>query len=889
MKEGDEIHPQRPMTQSVEDVLLVSQRRKGLPGESTLRPLFTKYGKRPTKRHTLADDFSLPYDISYRRNSIPSMGDNFVLDDSLPATFVNVADSIDKSKNGSGNRSQEWGQMFSELSTFESQQDNVLSFESLEKAIHVHHDIMDHFRSTTLRENPTRGALFVDLCDYYDRLSDEIPKIRDYYNAQYEEAKMKCEISEEEKNVHLKMQQEIGYSIDRQNRSISAIRQQIEDLKNKNSSLESQLRDITNSKTTITRSSLSNQQKLQNYVSQIKEKEKQYEEINNLITTLNEDLKEKTETLSISSHELASIEDTLSKLVLNREQIVKEIHEKKELASILRNKPDIAKSIQHRHIGLMANLLQNKNKKTKKSVEITKETPTLAPSEFNQNKKDMASVQKVMGENLVIHNIDDIKSIREVVLKNNNIFDWSQVSIQKARKGLFNIYKTSNDEARLFAEWTVQGILERSVKARFFESTCMQTDPEAVITLDKDQNEEEDEGSSHEQKKPKMIKSSRFLSSLKTDYSGRSPKPLDWMIHTIRSIFDQKTIDDRTDIVPFHEYIIKWATRYYGEDELAQKSCWDIYLTSHFHMQKCLEVMIFVRFLDEQWTLDQLVFFLACRKWILQRCISIPIQNNDIGEYIQETKLTKAQVHDFFHHHFHKTQPELVQDLTVRGWDCFDSLADLNKEGACIPMYRILELAVGEQHDERIRRMRRMFSFFRIIPRMSGKRFSTLIKRMLPNIDNGMIDSIYRTSVIPNTARTDVEAEEFIQKFNNPDFSIDCSDFSQFSDQYAMVLNRWKQFSPFLDRMLGVLSKQTSNEIRTIVHEIRHCVFQLLESKISFDWSLFLQNYHKLLEVVFNSCIKFNKPDAFSFLKQVGYIEQQLTQKYQHHLDSITE
>ena len=72
-----------------------------------------------------------------------------------------------------------------------------------------------------------------------------------------------------------------------------------------------------------------------------------------------------------------------------------------------------------------------------------------------------------------------------------------------------------------------------------------------------------------------------------------------------------------------------------------------------------------------------------------------------------------------------------------------------------------------------------------------------------------------------------------------------------------------------------------------MVNEIRHEVFQLLEAKFTFDGVLFYQSYHRVLQIVFESCLKLYLPDPSGFSQQIIDFERHLSKKYSISIETI--
>jgi hypothetical protein len=111
-------------------------------------------------------------------------------------------------------------------------------------------------------------------------------------------------------------------------------------------------------------------------------------------------------------------------------------------------------------------------------------------------------------------------------------------------------------------------------------------------------------------------------------------------------------------------------------------------------------------------------------------------------------------------------------------------------------------------------------------------------------------------------------------------------EFASYSEIFAMVLNRWNKFEPFLRRMIDVMHRQPHEDAKIVVNEIRHHRFLLLEAKLSFDGILFYQNYHGVLQTVLRACFRMGSPEAFLFRKQIGDLQQIALRKFDHAVDA---
>jgi hypothetical protein len=392
-----------------------------------------------------------------------------------------------------------------------------------------------------------------------------------------------------------------------------------------------------------------------------------------------------------------------------------------------------------------------------------------------------------------------------------------------------------------------------------------------------------------------LIKRSRFIGLLHSDYSGRKIKPVSWVIHCIRQIFDEKTVDDRTNaregFPPIHlpEYILIWGFRQWGTDDLIQQGCWDLFLSAHIHAQKLLEIGMFVNFLDEVWMTRQLSFYLGCRTWCLERCVSIAVDHKDVAEYFTETFMTVGQIYSCLTFHFPQTEEEIIRDIIGRAVTFVDRTRTGEGEVANIPLTHVLELAVTEELDQRVRRLRKLFAFYRPVPGMGQKRFGLYLSRLSEITDEGVLDSLYRSGQVPNTIRHDIGIDTFSDYYGSGsrivpnDWSggvITPDEFCQFSQVYAMALQRWRKFEPFLNKIITAAKLDPMEEVGLMVNNVRYQTFQALQAKWSFDGVLLYQEYHRILETVVRTCLRIAVPQTLQFTKQIGHLEKLLEQKF---------
>jgi hypothetical protein len=253
--------------------------------------------------------------------------------------------------------------------------------------------------------------------------------------------------------------------------------------------------------------------------------------------------------------------------------------------------------------------------------------------------------------------------------------------------------------------------------------------------------------------------------------------------------------------------------------------------------------------------------------------------------------LTAGQVGEFFRWIFKGTEREIIDNLTDRGCACVDPGRMKANDPANIPMMKILEFALTEDHDEKVRRVRKMLVFFRPVPRMTLKRFDVFARAMICNIDPNMIDSLFRSTLIQNSFRVDMDEGAFVEHFRHLERPvvphgwqkavISPDEFAELSPIYAVVLNRRKQFSPFVTDMLKNVDASQSEDLNAMVGEIRHQLFQMLEAIVSCDGPYFYQTYHRLLQTVMLTSLTLNLPHTSAIIRQGSDFHAVLMKKFQ--------
>ena len=776
----------------------------------------------------------------------------------------------------------------------------------LERLFTAYLKTLNDFTALAEKDAPERAVILRRVSEFYARLAGEIARLKSDFERDFADAQAEVAESSEEKRRVRDALNEAMAALEKRESAAETLKKQLQELQMKCANADAQLKTLTTSKSGAEATAEWGRSKIAEIEGKEAEKQGEMEKAKGVIGALGQELERRVQEAKAARERIEELGGGIGEAEREAEELAKQIAEREKARDELRNAPRrMGEADGRRNAGVQVNRLAREEQRR---VQKPAETPQM--DGFEKVKADMAKVIEELGFEkglVVIKNKEDLKRIRDVILRNNGLFDYNPQAVLKAQHGDFGLGHCCPDEAALFAEGIMKRIMGNVLKSQELSENEVQTDPVEEIKEDSDEEDPRLEKLKAFRGAPKylfnIVRNSRFVGMLTSDCTARGPKPLDWVIRTIRSIYDEKTVDDRTNeregtpVTPLPEYILVWGFRQFGSDDRIQKACWDLFVSAHHHMQRYLEVMLFVKFLDETWTTDQLSLFLKCRTWCLQRCVSIPVEHIELDEYFTETYMTKPQVAEFFRVHFGTTDPDIVEELIIKGWACADPERGNENETSCIPMQRILEIAVSEHMDSNIRRLRQMLALFRPVPIMKLKRFTNFVRTLIPNIDPDTIDSLYRSSILPNNIRVEKDQEEFTDLFYSEDpivpddydsDTFSCDEFAVYSRLYEMVLIHWKKFQPSLTKIFKA-NKASSAEIRMILNNIRHQSFQLLDAMVGFDGMLFYQAYHKLLQSVIRDVLRLRIPDAFAFGRQITEIEGFLDQKFGDACDSDTE
>ncbi|ETO21003.1 hypothetical protein RFI_16203 [Reticulomyxa filosa] len=134
-------------------------------------------------------------------------------------------------------------------------------------------------------------------------------------------------------------------------------------------------------------------------------------------------------------------------------------------------------------------------------------------------------------------------------------------------------------------------------------------------------------------KKKWRMTPSRLLQIVQGEYSNRPLRTFRWLINVIDDIFDCKNKSDEScirehrELLPLPEFVYhEYIPMKFGVKQLVDQMCWDIHNgVQHYakpemeqEVPNYMEIVTFKEFLDDDWVLDDLCFYLLVKLTLLK-------------------------------------------------------------------------------------------------------------------------------------------------------------------------------------------------------------------------------------------------------------------------------
>jgi hypothetical protein len=365
----------------------------------------------------------------------------------------------------------------------------------------------------------------------------------------------------------------------------------------------------------------------------------------------------------------------------------------------------------------------------------------------------------VRDDQIRVRTYDDLEALKTILFAEDDEFRVPPWLIEDVTNGVFDILDSRHKEFfELFAHSMMSDIMNKALSSPPMQNVSVQ--------FFDSHNEAKVGKSLFEQ----LAARSRFIRLIGLDYSSRRPRQFNWIVDVVREIYDSKAIAD--DLAfrngkPYRrlpEYIIELAKGKYGVDFICAQFCWDVHLTAHKHQNRSDEIDIFIDFLDERYTLEQLSFFLLCRSECLQygSCISVRTRDNMEGttEYYLSLDQVKALLPNWWKGHYKASFLPAIMELSVPRPAVF-----LESSQRYVAMSDILRKNIELYGEDCRDRLESLLIHFRVKPGLDPKATAKFLKRLLPTLSAQRIDDLRQVAITKGVGRTNVTRKEFAKRY----------------------------------------------------------------------------------------------------------------------------
>jgi hypothetical protein len=399
--------------------------------------------------------------------------------------------------------------------------------------------------------------------------------------------------------------------------------------------------------------------------------------------------------------------------------------------------------------------------------------------------------------------------------------------IIQADAGNFAVDGCDQTDARLFAHSLMSRIMDhacRSVSRR--EATCQ--------TLSRIPPMVSVETAAHPTDFPKPGFRDAFTKLLDPRYSDRPPRTFEWILKSLRSIFDEKTVKDATDIregrevSPMPEFTLQWSTRQYGLSYLSHQCCWDLVNSARAHRDKALEIELFRRFLDTDYSASQLTFFLRIRANCLRRGLTVTTRKTDSDETYSEAFLTSSTAIEVVRKLFERAGKDVI-DITVR--ELRDEFVrrpspTLDASMSYVPVSALCHRCVEAFGKYELLELRKMLQCMQITPKLDGKQFNRLVKELVPSISDQAVGELFRIMNAAHPNKVTVKQGKFKRQFRarsllNPESANEFNSIGLPSPELDRAREKWAKLQPILDEVLETTERGENPGITHAVQCLR--------------------------------------------------------------------
>lgn len=531
---------------------------------------------------------------------------------------------------------------------------------------------------------------------------------------------------------------------------------------------------------------------------------------------------------------------------------------------------------------------QNVHKRRKKHKSKDKDKQVVTVQEIRKLKKDFDACQDYVGD----ISLDSFKKLKETILERNGRFVANNENLMMAQDGSFEINKEDDgppteafkDTLKMFVHNLMNRVMDKACYTVFFasigiQSTDIEIEEEGQIGTSARSTIGNNRGSAvsgsgggfstnpssmkmrillvdretmcfeHELKRDDF--KDNFTRLLDPTYSDRPPRSFEWMMKSIKSIYDEKTVKDSKDLKDllekknnassfFHSiqmplFALQWSMRQYGLEYLAHQCCWDLVNTARAHQTKAAEIETFRKFLDEDYSTTQLTFFLRMRTICMRRGITLPVnvfvddgaekdENGDSNNTVvyNQVFLTTSIAIEIIQKVFQKADKDIVEAAVkaVRHDIVRKPAPTADSSVTYVSMITVLNHSIEAFQNYELNELRKLMLCCQIKPKMDSKAFKMLVRELIPSSNEQNIAELYRlllsTPFDDSAEKVTVSKKKFIEKFNarsllskeNAQEVFDIEKFYSTSPELEAVKEKWKSLLPLLDGALEDAEKK---------------------------------------------------------------------------------
>jgi hypothetical protein len=232
------------------------------------------------------------------------------------------------------------------------------------------------------------------------------------------------------------------------------------------------------------------------------------------------------------------------------------------------------------------------------------------------------------------------------------------------------------------------------------------------------------------------------------------------------------------------------------------------------HRSKALEIELFRRFLDADYSTTQLTFFLRVRANCLRRGLTVTTHAKDSDESYSEVFLTSSSAIEFSRKLFNKAGQDLI-DITIRQLrDEFvrRPASTLDASLSYIPMSVFCHQCIETFAKYELLELRKMLQFVQITPKLDGKQFNRLMKSLVPSLSDQSIGELFRTMNSAHPNKVTIKKGKFKRQFHarsllNPENVAAFDSIGTPSPELERAREKWMKLQPRFDELLETAGK----------------------------------------------------------------------------------